>query len=1171
MVQQSVQAIYPIFVPNQVLESKALNELSDYFSEQTHLTRQHLIGVGVLKGLQVNSVFSEVGSSPLPSPSPSARISPTVGAENMTAPLTPVADASADTSADTGADTSAVADAIGEGMPSGAVQTRNIVATIQLSEGNCLTPNGYYLSLSDIVFTHYRESLDLFPLQNKAAAKSGSVIEIFDTVPNDGFLLSQLLENVPQADANFSDVFSDKALVMVADLQERPRQGGLIHYEVQYKVKTLKIRFFMVSVPDLEGALQDVDDFALLKQQRAFQSFMEQRNRIPALQRFGYRLAAGDDKAAAPTVSLSTITHTDVLRRQYEANCRHSLTVIAAQLKAIDGFLLHFPTISQAIVKQLPVDENSATFSSVSAISVSDDVEGRLSDGLVNLLSDAQALQNYSDYLHLIAIAAEELAGVIMLLEGYFPAARQQSFLVLGSASAGDRATARQKDQENRSDFVHYVDLQAKEKTLEKFARQYLRLYYLCHSFDLGAAPDTLTLTPSAAWLSAPLHQQSIPAYLIHPHLPAYWHDFAEQRSEVASADLLLYQSPSCDRYVIAGYQNKSCREIWARLNEYRDRYNLTFTILFLKLDSETPTAEAVISDVVEETVSSEVAPALPQFHEFAQRHPGIEHWGGVPKGGTFIVLYEEDGEGGDRAISDFALPYYYVATPSHVLLAPPSFSLNYPEAQTLVAEQPLVEVTLLPAQGTLEGEGISKSEEGAYLFDAGALQDNITEETTLSLTARWDNHQLMTPPIRVFSKPFAQFWVGDVKTQGYSFREANSLSLFTKNSLRLRVQNKGGQFSLAKPVEGTDPSTGLELGSTDFGSTDEASSANGLFGHDPLTFFPENVPDGVSEVVLSYSLPLTEETTDVHRILIKIHKEETETDRIDRLRTLVGDLLPDQLQPHIKNAKTELTTTASAAVLAQVKAKATTDALNEAIETSVDEILKKQLAPDALQARINEQVKAAVGSEVSSQLNPKIKSAEQALATKAGEVVLSQVKAQATKDALNRAIETSVDEILEKQLAPDALQVRINEQVKAAVNKALGSQLDSAQTTISGKAQEAVKEAVDSSEMRGLLDGHADKAIKAAMDRSQFNLIRPLPSPQTPSPQTPSPPPLGTSNQADSSVEPVDEVLPNTTSAPVEPDEIEQSTEKKPSSTDEQLRNFEGDDGLFGRFFGKK
>jgi hypothetical protein len=41
-------------------------------------------------------------------------------------------------------------------------------------------------------------------------------------------------------------------------------------------------------------------------------------------------------------------------------------------------------------------------------------------------------------------------------------------------------------------------------------------------------------------------------------------------------------------------------------------------------------------------------------FIEFKKKHPGLQHKSGVPIGGTFILVYNDD----NKVIADFCLPY---------------------------------------------------------------------------------------------------------------------------------------------------------------------------------------------------------------------------------------------------------------------------------------------------------------------------------------------------------------------------------------------------------------------------------------------------------------------------------------------------------------------------------
>lgn len=56
MIQIATQNRYPEFIPNQILTNVQLNQLHTYLDEQNRLTRTHLVGMGIICGLQVQVV-----------------------------------------------------------------------------------------------------------------------------------------------------------------------------------------------------------------------------------------------------------------------------------------------------------------------------------------------------------------------------------------------------------------------------------------------------------------------------------------------------------------------------------------------------------------------------------------------------------------------------------------------------------------------------------------------------------------------------------------------------------------------------------------------------------------------------------------------------------------------------------------------------------------------------------------------------------------------------------------------------------------------------------------------------------------------------------------------------------------------------------------------------------
>ena len=64
-------------------------------------------------------------------------------------------------------------------------------------------------------------------------------------------------------------------------------------------------------------------------------------------------------------------------------------------------------------------------------------------------------------------------------------------------------------------------------------------------------------------------------------------------------------------------------------------------------------------------------------FSRYLQKHPGVEHQGGVYKGGTFILVYDTSDEG--QIIADFNLPYLCCSTDRCIPSCDEGFALDLP------------------------------------------------------------------------------------------------------------------------------------------------------------------------------------------------------------------------------------------------------------------------------------------------------------------------------------------------------------------------------------------------------------------------------------------------------------------------------------------------------------
>lgn len=198
---------------------------------------------------------------------------------------------------------------------------------------------------------------------------------------------------------------------------------------------------------------------------------------------------------------------------------------------------------------------------------------------------------------------------------------------------------------------------------------------------DDSFAPDysRLKITPGKS-LGAPLGQQAIPFYypltVGNGSLQYYWdyrraktRTYDQHRSYHASDVDDSYNNPDdwhvtrplyftlegCDFYRIEGHINKEPNDILpivstegkppppsvlAAIEQRITKHNLDCKVIEIKLDGETNLVQAV--------------DAYPELATFRADILGAEHLGGVPRGGTFILIVDTKG----RAIADFAVPY---------------------------------------------------------------------------------------------------------------------------------------------------------------------------------------------------------------------------------------------------------------------------------------------------------------------------------------------------------------------------------------------------------------------------------------------------------------------------------------------------------------------------------
>jgi hypothetical protein len=161
------------------------------------------------------------------------------------------------------------------------------------------------------------------------------------------------------------------------------------------------------------------------------------------------------------------------------------------------------------------------------------------------------------------------------------------------------------------------------------------------------------------------------------------------------------------------------------------------------------------------------------KFNIFIEKHPGAEHLAGVPKGGTFVLLYKsgEDFENiaDGTVVGDLYLPYVCCSdTPStSFVFSEKAAELRLPVDHVCIKKgdevnEILMDVTPLSGKvrafsGEKEMEGVVTQRETRTFFSPGNVP-----ETEYGKPIRFTvNEQIVDPKIYVHKKPIPKFSVG--------------------------------------------------------------------------------------------------------------------------------------------------------------------------------------------------------------------------------------------------------------------------------------------------------------------------------------------------------------------------------------------------------------------------
>ncbi|BAZ01000.1 hypothetical protein NIES37_49980 [Tolypothrix tenuis PCC 7101] len=224
----------------------------------------------------------------------------------------------------------------------------------------------------------------------------------------------------------------------------------------------------------------------------------------------------------------------------------------------------------------------------------------------------------------------------------------------------------------------------------------------------------------------------------------------------------------------------------------------------------------------------------LQLFHKFAQQHPGMEHLGGVPKGGTFVLVYvdgeevkellaanqnpaiyqlqtlrtaaitknavlppaapeeiipswellfKEYQERKDIVVADFCLPYRCSSDTAGVsyILARPRPIVLLTQTEFCEGDTTEYEFILEPEGGTLKGEGIFFKGRKHY-FKPSNITQEIDAEVAITFTYAVDD-SFDTLTVTIYPLPDAGFQVGINANQTTFCADNEPLSLTPKQA----------------------------------------------------------------------------------------------------------------------------------------------------------------------------------------------------------------------------------------------------------------------------------------------------------------------------------------------------------------------------------------------------
>ncbi|BAZ03822.1 hypothetical protein [Calothrix sp. NIES-3974] len=578
------QTGYPIFTPNQVLKNNDLNQVVEYLDSQNYLTRTHLIGMGIIAGMEVSSSYTQ--------------------------------------------------------------EVTKVKAKISVSPGCGITSEGYVISFdSKIQLTHYQDvkvSSSLFTRENLIAAiqpLTSEVIELFPEAGNQRIILHKNPDGTQRDVQKFQEFISDRVLVVLCEIEDLHNEFCFFEYDESSRYRNFRWRFFLLprtQNPDSSQAQQLSADTLLktayqipeqpwqgLTVENIFNArnhFLQEfdrttkkfQNFAPQVERFGY-------VKAKKSVDLSAINHYQAFWDNYYQICTHAIAAIDRSFPKLfwlfSPFFHAFQPNSGRDFNQLQqrLQTRLEAFRRQETTSTSEQIKPP---------EPPYGIQYFYDYLSQLVAAFYELAETVFdLMDDYPPETRRfPKYLMLGLVPPPSPVTTEPNQgliltSPYRSYFTQPPIYNSNQVRLQRVRHLYERLLKLSakDSFDLLPFYITpLKITPSLD-RSAPLSKQAIPYYLNYPNLykywnydayrkgisdrhPAYFYPKRNPEENFHEFQDLNYRLDNYNFYRIEGHIGKGNDQVFKNLRDYQQRYNLAFDVITLKLGNRASLEDLNIS-----------------------------------------------------------------------------------------------------------------------------------------------------------------------------------------------------------------------------------------------------------------------------------------------------------------------------------------------------------------------------------------------------------------------------------------------------------------------------------------------------------------------------------------------------------------------------------------------